>query len=85
MAQLTVRGVPEDLKKEIELEAKEEGLSLNRMTLETLRLGLERAREVRERTKALERFVGIWTPEHAEEVRARIAEMRQIDEELWRE
>jgi len=85
MAQLTVRGVPEGLKDGLEREAKDEGLSLNRMAVEALRLGLTRAQEVRAQRKALEQFVGTWTQEEADAVRARLAEQRQIDEELWRD
>jgi plasmid stability protein len=84
MAQLTVRGVPEDLKQGLEREAKDEGLSLNRMALEALRLGLTQAQEVKARRQALERFVGMWTHEEAAEVRQRLADTERIDEEMWR-
>ena len=85
MAQLTVRGVPDDIKQELEREARAEGLSVNRLLLDVLRLGLTRAQEVKARRQALERFVGTWTKEEVAEFNERLAEMRQIDEEMWRD
>lgn len=84
MAQLTVRGVPEDVKKYLERRAKQEGLSVNRVVLDGLRQMARTDEERARRRKALQRFVGMWTHEEAEEVRQRLADTEQIEEEMWR-
>ena len=84
MAQLTVRGVPEDVKEELERRARELGLSLNRVALNLLCEGARPTEADKARRRAaLQRLVGSWTPDEVAEFKERLAEMRRIDEEMW--
>jgi plasmid stability protein len=85
MAQLTVRGVPDDVKKELERRARAEGLSVNRVVVNMLRENVRAEQEKARRRQALRRFVGSWSKEDVAELKERLAEMRQIDEDMWRE
>lgn len=84
MAQLTIRGVPEDIKRELEHRARAAGLSVNRLVLNML---ADRARPTAEektrRREAIRRLAGSWTPEEIAHFKERLAEMRRIDEEMW--
>jgi len=82
MAQLTVRGVPEDAKRELERRAKAAGLSVSRLLLNMIGDGTRpTAEEKARRRAALQRFVGMWTKEEADEFRKRIADMERVDKE----
>ena len=82
MAQLTLRGVPDEVQSELKRRALSEGLSMNRLAVKILREGLERgaARGLNER-RDLSAFVGIWSEEEADAFDEVLADIRQFEGE----
>ena len=86
MVQLTVRGVPPELDKRLRAEARRRGLSLNRTVIRLLAEATGQADKPRDLPNLdFEEFFGTWTAEEAAEFDARLREMRQVDEEMWRD
>jgi plasmid stability protein len=83
MAQLTVRGVPEDVKEYFERRARREGLSVNRVVLNQLCTAAAADEKQARVRAAVARLAGSWTTEEIAEFKERLAEMRQVDEEMW--
>jgi len=82
MVQLTVRGVPEDIKRALEQRAKEQGLSVNRVVLGLVCRGLGRRLDGKpHRPRNLERYFGTWTEEKARAFEERLADQSRVEEE----
>jgi hypothetical protein len=79
--QYTLRGIPEALDKAIRRRAREEGKSLNEVTIEALAdgLGLEEATSPR---RDLAEIVGTWKKDAS--IEAALAAQDAVDEDLWK-
>jgi hypothetical protein len=83
--QLTLRGLGGPLEREIRDLARRERISLNKAALRLL----EKAVGVGERTDAdrigrsLDRFIGTWTDDQADELLDSIRSCGQVDRDLW--
>jgi hypothetical protein len=83
---ITLRDIPEELEKILEQRAKAEGLSMNRTVIKMLEEASGLAPEVvkPKLNHDFDEFAGIWTDEEADEFDKRIAEISQIDWEMWK-
>lgn len=86
MKQLTVRGVDEELHWALKAEEQRRAASMNQVVLALLKeaMGLGNGNGRERIHHDLDRFIGTWTEEDAEELETFLAEHRTIDEELWR-
>lgn len=80
MKTLTVRNVPEALAEALEREKGRRGESLNQTVLDLLSQGL--GVEGR-RSNGLARLAGRWSEAEFAEFQQAVAELEQIDDELW--
>jgi len=73
-----------ETRKRLERKAVLEGRGLEREAYELLRaaVGLG-ANEGHQNKDGIERFIGMWTEDEAEEFNRNLAEQRQIDWEMW--
>jgi len=74
-----------DIEQAIRKISKEERISLNRVVIRLLEkaLGKPGPGEYPEPNDDLDHFCGIWSPEEAEELEDRLAQVRSVDKELW--
>lgn len=77
--QLTIRGVPEDVRQRLASLSRSRGLSINATVLGILK----EAVGVDERRRRLERYA-TWTPEDLEQFERALREQRRIDDALWK-
>jgi hypothetical protein len=87
LKQLTIRGVPDEVEREIRKEARQKRVSLNKAALGLL----ERVSGTPQRGKKsvslhhdLDHLCWIWNRKEAEEMENRLALQRKIDEALWK-
>lgn len=86
MKQITIRDIPEVVKKAVLKEASTKGLSLNRAVLSLLdRAVTGGGRERKKKTlhHELDHLSGIWSEDEAEAFDKHLDSQRRIDEELW--
>lgn len=85
MATMTLRGIDERTAEALKEKAKQEGTSVNAVTLRLLResLGLEKKKRSTVYTD-LDHLAGTWSREEAAEFKRHTAVFEQIDEELWK-
>ncbi|HUP25203.1 MAG TPA: hypothetical protein VNB06_19980 [Thermoanaerobaculia bacterium] len=76
--QLTIRGVPDEVRRRLESLGRARGQSLNATLLEIL----DRAFDVDERRRRLARYA-TWTADDLQEFEKTLAAQRVIDVELW--
>ncbi len=82
IAQLTLRNVPDEVKKRLRARAEKAGHSINRTTLELLEQALGiRPTEVRKRNLA--RFAGQWSPEESRTFEKNVRIFEKIDADVW--
>lgn len=86
MKAITLRNLPPEVARRVEEKSRELGLSLNKTVVRLLEERLIGAGKSggRVRYDDLDWLIGSMSKEEAEELRASLAEQRQIDEELWR-
>lgn len=84
MKTLTVRNVTPVLAEALEEEKKRLGVSMNSTVLHLLSESLNLNSRPRQWTNGLEKLAGGWTEEEFEEFQAVLAEIRVIDEEMWK-
>jgi plasmid stability protein len=77
--QLTIRGVPDEVAKRLARLSRERGQSLNATAVQLL----SQAVGVDERRQRLERYV-TWTAEEAAAFDRKVANGRQVDDDVWR-
>lgn len=88
MNQITIRGIPDEIKKIIEVEAKGKGLSINKAIISLLENTAGKKVLKKENKKQniyhdLDYLFGILTKEEAEELENNLKLQRKIDKELW--
>ena len=85
MTQLTVRGIDNNLHKELKSQAKQRGLSVNRYVVELLREATGQIESPNQPTTYhdLDHLAGTWSQEEAETFAQSLLEQRQVDEALW--
>ena len=83
MRQITVRGIPEDLQREIQSRARAEGESLNKAVIRLLKqaVGLDRPQR---RKRDLSALNGRWDSKEAAEFNDNVRVFDAIDEDLWK-
>jgi len=85
---ITLRNVPKEVGRRLVRRAREKNLSLNKAVLEALSEALLPPKKPEMPPGPpfhdLDFIIGTWTKEEADEFDRRVAEARQIDEELWR-
>lgn len=87
MEQLTVRGFDKALARRIKEVAKTQRISLNQAAVMLLRqgAGLDSVSKPAERIgDSLNKLIGAWTKDEAEQLLASIRPMETIDAELWK-
>ncbi len=88
LSQLTIRGFAPELAARIRALAERQGISLNKAVLLLLRQGAGLSDPEADSGAvghALDRFVGTWTQQQAEELDATVEEaFGQVDPEMWR-
>jgi hypothetical protein len=86
MKAITLRNLPPEVARRVEEKSRELGLSLNRTVVRLLEERLLGAGKSGRRVRYddLDWLIGSISKEEAEELRASLAEQRQIDEDLWR-
>ena len=86
MEQLTVRGFGDELGAAVRRLAAREKISLNQAALRLLRRGAglsEDAGQSGAVGRSLDRLIGSWSIEEAEEFEAALADLESIDEDAW--
>jgi plasmid stability protein len=79
---LTVRNVPEDLARALEVEARQRGLSLNRTVLALLRRALGQDPD-QPYDNGLGSHAGGWSQDEVDAFERAVEPFEQIDPELW--
>ena len=81
--QITVRAIPDELKREIESRAQADGESLNKSVIHLLKqaVGLDRPER---KKRDLSAFAGTWTEAEAAEFDRSVRIFDTIDEDLWK-
>jgi len=87
MKQLTIRGIPDEVEKVIEREAKRKRKSKNKIVVSLL----EQATRVKPSKSNgvklfhdLDHLFGSWSPKQAERFEKHLRNHRKIDEDLWK-
>lgn len=85
MAQITLRGMEQEVEQEIRRLARERGLSLSRTVLDIVceYTGLKKGKK-RPAAHSLKKLAGGWTEKDAAEFLESIRSCEQIDEEVWK-
>ena len=87
LKQLTVRGLDEDVVRELQRIAEEEDLSLNQSVRKLLRRGLGQSGSSNDEGvigDSLDHLFGTWSREEADEFDRAVADFEVIDESIWR-
>lgn len=86
MANVSLRGVSEELKKGLKIEAQRKNQSVNALLLNLISkgLGLEDKRSYRKRDHDLDALAGTWSPDDAAEFEAATASFNKIDDTIWK-
>ena len=87
MKQLTIRGIPDEVEKVIEREAKRKRKSKNKIVVSLLEraTGIKPGKSNRvELYHDLDHLSGSWSAKEAERFEKHLAKQRKIDEDLWK-
>jgi len=85
MKQLTIRGLPPDIEKEVAREASKNGLSYNKAIISLLRRAAESGGKGKKTLcHDLDHLCGRWNELEGEEFEQQFLEQRRIDENLWK-
>lgn len=83
--QLTIRGIPEQVDKEIRKESRKKGISLNRAAIALLQKGVSDLSVKKPRLHHdLDKLAGKWSKDEARAFDETLGSQREIDQELWR-
>ena len=81
MSTITVRGLSVEQLDALKLEARRQGISMNRLALR--RLTDQRDPPKTREVTTFEKLAGTWSQQEAESFMAAIAPLEQVDPELW--
>jgi len=86
MKAMTVRGLNDSLAEKLKQTAKQEGKSVNKLIIETLKkkFNMEKEKKFTKTHHDLDHLFGKWSQEEFERIQEKIDSERKIDEELWR-
>ncbi len=86
MANVSLRGISEEVKNELKTEARRRNQSVNALLLSFINKGIGRQekRSYRTQYSDLDELAGTWTEEDAAEFEAAISSFNEIDESLWK-
>jgi plasmid stability protein len=87
MKQITIRSIPDDVKKTVQKEAAEKGVSLNKAIISLLERAVgTKASEKKKRVlyNDLDHLAGLWSREEAAEFDKNLTAQRKVDTELWK-
>jgi len=87
MKQMTIRGIPEEVQKEVKREAERKGLSLNRAFISVLeRAATGKSPEKKKRVlhHDLDHLAGLWSREESAAFEKNLRGQRKVDEALWK-
>lgn len=85
MKAVTIRGVDQDLAEKLKATAKQQGKSVNQLTIELIRssLGLAKEKKFSREYDDLDDLFGRWTEEEFKSIDGKTVRERKIDPELW--
>lgn len=87
MKQITLRDIPDDVKKTVQREAERKGLSLNKAFISILERAVSgKAPEKKRQTiyHDLDHLAGLWSREEAASFDKTLKAQRKVDAELWK-
>ena len=87
MKQITLRGIPENVKKTARKEAERKGLSLNKAYISLLDRAVTGTTQEKKRKVIyhdLDHFAGLWSREDSAAFDKKLKAQRKVDEELWK-
>jgi hypothetical protein len=87
MKQITLRSIPENVKKTVKKEAERKGVSLNKAIISLLEkaVGVQAmAKKKKALYHDLDHLVGLWSQEEAAVFDKRLKTQRKVDAELWK-
>lgn len=85
MKQITLRGIPDKIKKAAQKEAERKGLSLNRAFISLLERTVSgTARKKKVIHHDLDHLAGLWSREESAAFDKYLGAQRKVDEELWK-
>jgi len=87
MKQITIRSIPEEVRKTVQREVAQKGLSLNKALISLLERAVSgKTREKKKKTTYhdLDHFGGLWSREEAAEFDKNVKSQRKVDAELWK-
>ena len=86
MANVSLRGISEEVKNELKIEARRRNQSVNALLLSLINKGIghQETRSYRTQYSDLDELAGTWSDEDAAEFEAGISSFNEIDESLWK-
>jgi hypothetical protein len=87
MKQITIRSIPDEVKKTVQKEAAEKGVSLNKAIISLLELAVGTkvpGKKKRVLYNDLDHLAGLWSREEAAEFDKNLTAQRKVDTELWK-
>jgi hypothetical protein len=81
---VTIRGIPKDVEETIRKQAKQKGLSLNKVVLSLLEKATGKTGPKKSRHHDLDHLSGAWSEAEEKQFSRDLATQRQIDEALWK-
>ena len=87
MKQITIRSIPDEVKKTVQKEAAQKGVSLNKAIISLLERavgGKQPEKRKRVLYHDLDHLAGTWSREEAKEFRKTMRMFEKIDEDLWK-
>jgi hypothetical protein len=86
MKQITIRSIPEKVKKKVRKEAEQKGVSLNKAVISLLEGAVtEKIPEKKSRLyDDLDHLSGVWSREESAEFDKALRAQRRVDPELWK-
>ncbi len=86
MKQITIRSIPEKVKKTVQKEAEQKGVSLNKAIISLLEKAVGGQSPAKKRVlyHDLDHLAGLWSREEASEFDRNLKALRKVDAELWK-
>jgi plasmid stability protein len=87
MKQITIRSIPDEVKKTVQKEAAQKGVSLNKAIISLLEQAVGTKTPMRKKRvlyNDLDHLAGLWSREEAAEFDKNLNAQRKVDPELWK-